>query len=73
MDRGHRPRVTFDVAADAYARFMGRLAAPFADQFVDLRGRCAELLPHEPIQITGVARAATARRPKPQADSDIGP
>jgi hypothetical protein len=38
-----------------------------------LRDRCAELLPDEPIQITGVAHAATARRPGQPADSDIGP
>jgi SAM-dependent methyltransferase len=28
-----------------------------------LRVRCAELLPEEPVEITGVARAATSRRP----------
>ena len=36
--RGYGPRVTFDVAADAYASFMGRFAAPLAEQFVDLVG-----------------------------------
>ena len=36
MGRGYRPEVTFDVAADAYASFMGRFAAPLAEQFVDL-------------------------------------
>jgi len=30
--------VTFDVAADAYARFMGRYSEPLADQFVELAG-----------------------------------
>jgi SAM-dependent methyltransferase len=30
--------VTFDVAADAYASFMGRFAAPLAEKFVDLVG-----------------------------------
>ena len=30
--------MTFDVAADAYASFMGRFAAPLAEQFVDLVG-----------------------------------
>ncbi len=38
MGRGYRPHVTFDVAADAYASFMGRFAAPLAEQFVDLVG-----------------------------------
>jgi SAM-dependent methyltransferase len=35
---GYRLVVTFDVAADAYASFMGRFATPLADQFVDLVG-----------------------------------
>jgi SAM-dependent methyltransferase len=35
---GYGPLVTFDVAADAYASFMGRYAAPLAPQFVDLAG-----------------------------------
>jgi SAM-dependent methyltransferase len=30
--------VAFDVAADAYARFMGRYSEPLADQFVELAG-----------------------------------
>ncbi len=35
---GYGPRVTFDVAAEAYAGFMGRFAAPLAEQFADLVG-----------------------------------
>ena len=35
---GYGPRVTFDVAAEAYASFMGRFAAPLAEQFADLVG-----------------------------------
>jgi SAM-dependent methyltransferase len=30
--------VTFDVAADSYARFMGRFSEPLAEQFVELAG-----------------------------------
>ncbi|QWZ08371.1 class I SAM-dependent methyltransferase [Nocardioides panacis] len=30
--------MTFDVTADAYARFMGRFSSPLAEQFVDLLG-----------------------------------
>lgn len=30
--------MSFDVAAEAYARFMGRYSEPLADQFVDLAG-----------------------------------
>ncbi len=36
--QGYRPGVTFDVAADAYASFMGRFAGPLAEQFVELAG-----------------------------------
>ena len=36
--QGYRPGVTFDVAADAYASFMGRYSMPLALQFVDLSG-----------------------------------
>lgn len=34
----YRAEVSFDVAADAYARFMGRYSEPLADQFVELFG-----------------------------------
>ena len=30
--------MTFDVTADAYARFMGRFSTPLADRFLDLVG-----------------------------------
>jgi SAM-dependent methyltransferase len=37
----HTGAVAFDVAADSYARFMGRFCEPLAVQFADLAGICA--------------------------------
>ncbi len=38
MPRPRLPRMSFDVAAEAYDRFMGRYSAPLADVFADFAG-----------------------------------
>jgi len=68
-------RVSFEVSADAYLRFMGRYSEPLAVRFADLAGaylaaltpdrrselreRCRRLLPAGPVEISATAWAAT--------------